>query len=54
MSRKPRKKRLKKTGIFKNEDGVEECWWDGKNYHQVIPEELIDYELDKTKNQKGN
>lgn len=27
-------------------DGTEEFWWNGVNYHNVIPEQLIDAELE--------
>lgn len=33
------------SGKLIRPDGVVEFWWNGVNYHKVIPEELIDAEL---------
>jgi len=35
-------KRLGRSGEFVNENGENEFWWDGINYHSIIPEEMID------------
>lgn len=32
----------KASGRLIKPDGEEEFWWDGVNYHNVIPEEYID------------
>lgn len=34
------------SGILVGPDGREECWFNNVNYHNVIPEELIDAVLD--------
>lgn len=33
------------SGKLIRPDGTEEFWWHGVNYHNVIPEELIDVVL---------
>lgn len=33
------------SGKLIKPDGVEEFWWNGVNYHNVVPEELVDAEL---------
>lgn len=45
----------KASGRLIKPDGVEEFWWDGVNYHNVIPEEYIDAYLasEKKKEIKG-
>lgn len=45
----------KASGRLIKPDGVEEFWWEGVNYHNVIPEEYIDAYLasEKKKEIKG-
>lgn len=45
----------KASGRLIKPDGEEEYWWDGVNYHNVIPEEYIDACLasEKEKENKG-
>lgn len=33
------------SGIVTKPDGTTEYWWNGKNFHNVLPEEIIDAEL---------
>lgn len=40
------------SGKLIRPDGTEEYWWQGVNYHNVIPEELIDAVLAAEKNKK--
>jgi len=40
------KKGIGRSGQFIDESGQSEFWWDGINYHSIIPEELIDAVLD--------
>lgn len=41
------------SGKLVRPDGIEEYWWNGVNYHNVVPEQLIDAELEATsKNNK--
>ena len=40
-------KGLGRFGQFIDENGKTEYWWDGRNYGCIIPEELIDVELNK-------
>lgn len=44
----------KASGRLIKPDGTEEFWWDGVNYHNVIPEEYIDAVIasEKMKNKK--
>lgn len=44
----------KASGRLIKPDGTEEFWWEGVNYHNVIPEEYIDACLasEKMKNKK--
>ena len=54
--RKEVKKDMDEVGIsgkLVRPDGIEEYWWNGVNYHNVVPEQLIDAELEATsKNNK--
>jgi hypothetical protein len=34
-----------RSGIFCDAEGKMEYWWNGINYHCVLPEELIEAEL---------
>lgn len=34
------------SGKLIKPDGVQEFWWNGVNYHNVVPEELVDAELE--------
>lgn len=36
---------VKISGKLIRPDGTMEFWWNGVNYHNVIPEELVDAEL---------
>lgn len=40
------------SGKLIRTDGTEEFWWHGMNYHNVLPEELIDAVLASEKNKK--
>lgn len=41
------------SGKLVRADGIEEYWWNGVNYHNVVPEQLVDAELEATsKNNK--
>lgn len=40
------------SGKLIRPDGTEEFWWHGMNYHNVLPEELIDAVLAAEKNKK--
>jgi len=33
------------SGKLVRPDGIEEYWWNGVNYHNVVPEQLVDAEL---------
>lgn len=37
---------VKISGKLIRPDGTMEFWWDGVNYHNVIPEQLIDAEIE--------
>lgn len=41
------------SGKFTKPDDKEVHWWNGVNYHNVIPEELIDAELEHASKNKG-
>ena len=34
-----------RSGECLTEDGKHEYWWEGVNYHDIVPEHLIDAEL---------
>lgn len=34
-----------RSGEFITEDGNSEFWWNGYNYHNILPEEMIDAEI---------
>lgn len=40
------------SGKLIRPDGKEEYWWNGVNYHNVIPEQLIDAVLASEKNKE--
>ena len=40
------------SGKLIRPDGVVEYWWNGVNYHNVIPEELLDEELQRASKNK--
>lgn len=40
------------SGKLISADGTVEQWWNGMNYHTVIPEELIDAELQRASKNK--
>jgi hypothetical protein len=40
------------SGILIRTGGKLECFWEGKNFGSVIPEELIDAELSTSKTKK--
>lgn len=48
--------RTKISGILKKPDGTEEYWWNGVNYHNILPEELMDefIKYDKLKEEQKN
>ena len=35
------------SGKLVRADGIEEYWWNGVNYHNVVPEQLVDAELER-------
>lgn len=42
------------SGMLIRPDGVNEYWFNNVNYHNVIPEELIDAVLDASKIERRN
>lgn len=40
------------SGKLIKPDGTAEYWWNGVNYHNVIPEQLIDAELERVSKNK--
>lgn len=40
------------SGKLIRPDGTMEYWWNGVNYHNVIPEEMIDAELESASRNK--
>lgn len=41
------------SGMLVRPDGVNEYWFNNVNYHNVIPEELVDAVLDASEKDKG-
>ncbi len=43
------------SGKLIRPDGVVEFWWNGVNYHNVVPEEFVDAEIEAASinNKKG-
>lgn len=41
------------SGKLIKPDGEVEFWWNGINYHNVVPEQLIDAELKNASKNKG-
>lgn len=42
------------SGKLVKPDGVEQYWWNGVNYHNVLPEQLIDAVLASEKMEDRN
>lgn len=40
------------SGKLIRPDGVEEYWWNGVNYYNVIPEQLVDAEIERASKNK--
>lgn len=40
------------SGKLVRPDGTEEYWWNGVNYYNVVPEELVDAELERASKNK--